>query len=399
MRLRIFYMPEGFGNIGYDFPAKSAPNVLDAANDGLSTDLATAKIAQLGQAVGRVGNPAVLLEDREIPLSGFGLLLSNLLASNPAITIKQGVSPLNAPHLLFLNAAGAEIARIVFRDGESVYIGRIAGNTITTGSVNILIGGNAGGGLTTGGSNIAIGGGAMQGNAGASAFNIVLGQDSLDRNGTAVGSGIVIVGHLSTNNGVQPVGNDNIFIGSSNNSTGTLASGIGIDNIIVGHANVMGGVLNNSIIIGNLKNGGPGAEMTVSNVIIIGRTDQNTLIGIPLPIVDNGNRLQVGGNIFSTGGIATAIRTTTTLAETFGATDSTIIADATAGNLNVSINPATTSQRIGNLKKKDATLNTVTLTPTSGQVFGLGAPAASISMGAQGQSITFQSDGTNIFIL
>lgn len=392
-------MPEGFGNVGYDFPAANAAGVLDAANDGLSTDAATSKIAQLGQTVGRVGNPAVLLEDREIPLAGFGVLLSNLLASNPAITIKQGVSPLNAPHLLFLNSAGVEIARIVFRDGESVYIGRNAGATVTVGTVNILIGGNAGGGLLAGGSNICIGSGAMQGNGGASAFNIVIGQDSLDRNGVSVGSGVIVLGHLSTNNGVQPVGNDNIFIGNSNNTTGLAATGIGIDNIILGHANIMGGVLNNSIIIGNLKNGGPGAEMTVSNVIIIGRTDQNTLIGIALPIVDNGNRLQVGGNIWMSGGIAPAIRTTTTLAETFGATDSTIIADATGGNINVSIDPTTTSQRMGNLKKKDASLNTVTLTPSSGQVFGLGAPAASISMGAQGQSISFQSDGTNIFIL
>ena len=397
--LRIFYSPEGFGNIGYDFPAAAGANVLDAANDGLSTDAATSKIAQLGQTVGRVGNPAVLLEDREIPLAGFGVLLSNLLASNPAITIKQGVSPLNAPHLLFLNSAGVEIARIVFRDGESVYIGRNAGATITTGTVNILIGGNAGGGLLAGGSNICIGGGAMQGNGGASAFNIVLGQDSLDRNGVSVGSGVIILGHLSTNNGVQPVGNDNIFIGNSNNTTGTAATGIGVDNIILGHANIMGGVLNNSIIIGNLKNGGVGAEMTVSNVIIIGRTDQNTFIGRPLPIVDNGNRLQLGGNAWMTGGIAPGIRTTTTLAETFGALDSTIIADATAGNLNVNIDPTITTQRIGNLKKKDASANTVTLTALSGQVFGLGAPAASISMGVQGQSITFQSDGTNIFIL
>jgi hypothetical protein len=397
--LRIFYSPEGFGNIGYDFPAAAGANVLDAANDGLSTDAATSKIAQLGQTVGRVGNPAVLLEDREIPLAGFGVLLSNLLASNPAITIKQGVSPLNAPHLLFLSSAGVEIARIVFRDGESVYIGRNAGATVTLGTVNILIGGNAGGGLLAGGSNICIGGGAMQGNGGGSAFNIVLGQDSLDRNGVSVGSGVIILGHLSTNNGVQPVGNDNIFIGNSNNTTGTPATGIGVDNIILGHANIMGGVLNNSIIIGNLKNGGVGAEMTVSNVIIIGRTDQNTFIGRPLPIVDNGNRLQLGGNAWMTGGIAPGIRTTTTLAETFGALDSTIIADATAGNLNVNIDPTITTQRIGNLKKKDASANTVTLTALSGQVFGLGAPAASISMGVQGQSITFQSDGTNIFIL
>jgi hypothetical protein len=70
MKLRIFYMPEGQGNISYDFPPDTAPGVLNAANDGLSTDAATGKIAQLGQTVGRVGNPAGLLETRELPMNG-----------------------------------------------------------------------------------------------------------------------------------------------------------------------------------------------------------------------------------------------------------------------------------------------------------------------------------------
>lgn len=73
MRLKLFYSPEGFGNVGYDFPPNSAPAVLNNANDGLSTDAATAKIAQLGQTVGRAGDPAILLEDREIPDGGFRL--------------------------------------------------------------------------------------------------------------------------------------------------------------------------------------------------------------------------------------------------------------------------------------------------------------------------------------
>jgi hypothetical protein len=266
----------------------------NAAVNGLSVNGSGQVV--LGNDVG--GTSAKLLNNREIPLNAFGVLFSGMNAPNPAFTFKQAVSPLNSPTFLWQTSAGVEIGRLTIKEGESVYLGRNAGASVTTGNVNILIGGNAGGGLLTGSSNICIGGGAMQGNSGASAFNICIGQDSLDRNTTGtIGAGIVVVGHLSTNNGTQPVGNDNIFLGNSNNSTGTAASGIGIDNIILGHANVMGGNLNNSIIIGNLKNGGAGAEMTVSNVIIIGRTDQNTLINPVLPIVDNGSRLQVNGSI------------------------------------------------------------------------------------------------------
>ena len=43
------------------------------ANDGLSKDLATGTIAQLGQTVGRPGDPAALTEDREIPDVGHRL--------------------------------------------------------------------------------------------------------------------------------------------------------------------------------------------------------------------------------------------------------------------------------------------------------------------------------------
>lgn len=66
--LRLYRSAEGQGNIGYDdAPSDTAGQPLTGANDGTSTDLATGKIVQLGQAVGRAGNPATLTEAREIP--------------------------------------------------------------------------------------------------------------------------------------------------------------------------------------------------------------------------------------------------------------------------------------------------------------------------------------------
>lgn len=402
MKCRLFYFPEGFGNVGYDFPPANAAHVLDAANDGLSTDAATSKIAQLGQTVGRVGNPAQLLEDREIPLNAFGLLLSGMTGANPAITIQQGVSPLDEPQLLFLDNTGAEIGRITFNDQRSIAIGPRAGANMSPGGTNgkILIGNSAGHDLTTADTIIAIGSGAMQGTGAVNPSNIIgIGNDVLDRNGGAIGNAHIVLGNNSLDGGAAPsLGVRGIFIGHSISSGGGNAVNLGDDIIVIGHS-VNPGAVGNIIVIGNLQNGTN--KITIGNIIILGDNTKNTLIGFPtnVPWVDNGNRVQVKGNVWMSGGIAPNIRTTTTAAETFGALDYTIIADATAGNINVNVDPTITTQRIGNLKKKDATVNTVTLTALSGQIFGLGAPAASFSMGAQGQSISFQSDGTNIYVI
>jgi hypothetical protein len=140
--------------------------------------------------------------------------------------------------------------------------------------------------------------------------------------------------------------------------------------------------------------------LTLSNVVVIAKSDQNVLIGqVVAAWTDNGNRLQVNGNGFFAGGLAPKIRTTTTLAETFGALDNTILCDATAGNLVVTIDPTLTTQRIGNVKKIDSSVNTVTLTAASGLIFDIGAGVASLSVGVQGENLQFQSDGTNIYIL
>lgn len=395
-------MPEGQGNVGYDFPAKSAPNVLNAANDGLSTDAATAKIAQLGQTVGRAGNPAKLLETREIPLNGFSVLLSGITAANAALLLRQLASGVNDPQIIFQNAAAAEIGRITFIDGLSFFIGPNAGANAVAGGTNgkILIGNSAGHDLVNADTIIAIGSGAFQGTGALVQPNdiIAIGNDVLDRNGGAIGDHNVVIGNNSFSGGAAPaMGTNNLLIGSRNSSGAANSSTIGNNNILLGMQTDIGNI-SNSIVIGTFINGIN--LMSLSNVVVLGKSDQNTLIGqVVAAWSDNGNRLQVNGNGFFAGGLAPKIRTTAVLAEVFGPLDYTILADATAGAFNCNIDPTITNQREGNLKKIDASANNVTLTALSGNIFGLGAPAPSISIGVQGQSLHFQSDGTNIYIL
>jgi hypothetical protein len=401
MRLRIFYSPEGFGNVGYDFPAANAANVLDAANDGLSTDAATSKIAQLGQTVGRALDPAKLLEVREIPLNGFSILLNGVTAANAALIIKQLVSLTNSPQLIFQNAAGTEISRICFPDNQGILIGALAGAANNaSGKTVVLIGNSAGHDLTTSNIIIAIGSGALQGSGAINPNSIIgIGQDCIDRSGGAIADHIINLGHnsLSSGNPVFTLGTNIINIGNRNGS-GANAGSIGAEVTVIGHRSNVGGGLTNTIVIANFNNGVN--LLTLSNVVVIAKSDQNVLIGqVVAAWTDNGNRLQVNGNGFFAGGLAPKIRTTTTLAETFGALDNTILCDATAGNLVVTIDPTLTTQRIGNVKKIDSSVNTVTLTAASGLIFDIGAGVASLSVGVQGENLQFQSDGTNIYIL
>jgi len=57
-------------------PGPTGPTgIIANANNGLSLDTATGTIAQLGQDVGAVGDPAALLSNREIPMGGFSFLM------------------------------------------------------------------------------------------------------------------------------------------------------------------------------------------------------------------------------------------------------------------------------------------------------------------------------------
>jgi hypothetical protein len=246
--LRLFY--EGLGNIYYDLPAAAAPNVVDAANDGLSTDLATAKIAQLGQAVGRAGDPAILLEDREIP--------------NPG--------------------------------AFTVFFGKNDG-------VSDVVGINSGAGVSI---------------------------------GNASGQGLLI-----------------------------FAFGINW------------------------------------NFAILSATQIQQVLGSENWLYDNvTKRIKFSNTIIAGGGLGANVRAPATAAiVTALKNDYTLLIDTSGGNCQLNIDPAVFANQVLNIKKLTADFNNITLTPTSGTIQGIGAPAATFVFNTQGQSVTLQSDGTNIYIL
>lgn len=78
--------------------------------------------------------------------------------------------------------------------------------------------------------------------------------------------------------------------------------------------------------------------------------------------------------------------------------------DTTAGNIIINLDPSILNANGVNnnlliFKKISADVNTITLTPTSGTIQELGAPAASFAFSAQGESISVMNDGTNFFIV
>jgi hypothetical protein len=407
--LRIFY--EGLGNIYYDLPAAAAPNVVDAANDGLSTDAATAKIAQLGQTVGRLGNPAVLLENREIPFDVFSLLLNNIgKAVGAHLKFKKdAAADANFdPFIEVLKSDGTALLKFRITDNHSLYINRLPSGA-STGRNNLVMMEEAGGKLTTGRDNVLLGAGCGNGLTTQQGW-VVIGEDNIDMfAGSNAGDFGICIGANNFNAGfITNIGNNFILLGSANNNS--TGDSIGDFVIIIGGANMgLGGGMHDTIIIGNQATTGP--TVTISNVVIIGTGGQNLLIGqspVGAAFIDTGERVQIKGTVKSRNnslGIRAGIA-----ADTFTVNDNTLLMDSTAGNMTVSITPANLSSVgaginanrtgiVGNVKKISADLNTITLNATSGLIYGLGAPAASLVFNTQGQSVAFQSDGTNIYIL
>jgi hypothetical protein len=246
--LRVFY--EGFGNVNYEFPAAGGGGVvLTAADDGLSTDALTGKTAQLGQTVGRVGDPAALTEDREIPDAG----------------------------------------------GFTLFIGKNDG-------VSNVIGLNPDGGI-----------------------------DVSNTNGRAF-----------------------LYFDTFKNFTIDMLSatdisfGFGSDRL---------------------------SYDTVTKKFIFSSSVQVT--GLAAAITPESGSVTV-----------------TPTRQNFG-----FLQDTTVGNVNYVLDPAVLSKHIFWVKKTTADVNTITLTPTSGTIQDIGAPAASFAFNNQGETIMVHCDGTNFYII
>ena len=320
------------------------------AQNGVSIDpgsTASNRIVDWGQVPGAVGNPAALLNNREIPTGGFNTLFSGIDVS-PVFTWQDDVLLYDNYRIKILgtNSAGSEIFRLAYSgdipgDEGSIYIGYHAGQ-FATGHENFALGWRALEQLTTGGSNVAVGyEGLLACTTGFA--NIAIGSDPMN-NLTTGGNNIAIGGAVSggapgiTTGNKNIVlgshagpeigsGNENIFMGFSTGYCNTLpaqntngnifiggeicaTSGYGTNNIVIGTSvnflinGVMGdnnvwlgagvqsaGGVSNSVLLGY------GMTCNVSNVVRLGRADQNTIVGSTVDIADNGSRLQVLGSV------------------------------------------------------------------------------------------------------
>ena len=396
--LKIFRSAEGQGNIGYDDAPTTVPAAPITNADNLLTKVGST--VEFGQVPGTLGNPGALIHDTEAPLNGFSLLfdlIGKLAGKHLIFKYDPAAAALFEPYFEFQDSAGTKIATLrIDPTGLGIYLGLNNGTT-AIGRQNVSIGDNTMLGVTTMRDSIAIGAQALLGAGLVNAVEkvVAIGADCMD-----IGAGFdiksygVFIGANSGDSGARNVGLNNTWVGSFiNNGALVLVGDTGDFCIFLGSQIATGGGCTNLTIIGNA------ITSLLSNLVLLGRFDQNVVIGAALSAeTDDGNKLQVRGN-FDSKGISQPIRTTATAAETFGANDYTILCDTTAGNITVTIDPTTRVGKIGNVKKISADINSVTLTAASGLIFDIGAGVASVSFNTQGENLQFQSDGTNIYIL
>ncbi len=183
------------------------------ADNGLS--MSTATNVQLGQDVGAVGNPGILLNHREIPMGGFTLSLNASAAQSVNIfQTKNAATSIRAriTSTASFSNTGGQTAAEVFGDGATVtganstVIGHnstaatnsiVIGKDITAGTLSIIITPNTGINVSAYTQGVAVGG-TLTGNSGTA---IGVGT-SAGISGTAVG-----VNSLATTSGTALGGN------------------------------------------------------------------------------------------------------------------------------------------------------------------------------------------------
>jgi len=191
----------------------------------------------------------------------------------------------------FNTAVGQESLSLLTAGGQNTAIGRNAGQTVT-GSNNVFVGNDTN--VWTG-SNLVIIGSAvgLSGLSVASAGNTIIGALAFETSPT-VGANNTIIG-FNNFNASQTIGVNNIVLGQTNSST---AGAMVNNNVIIGSNVVLStGVISGTIVI---QNSGAAYNVQIANVVVIGNSAQNTLIGFPSPVVTATNiasqRLQVNGN-------------------------------------------------------------------------------------------------------
>lgn len=105
--------------------ASSGSGVLTGADNGLSVSTVTPGTAVLGQDIGQAGNPAALLSEREVPMSGVGI---NFLSSGTGYARLSSVGGAEGILYLYKGSNGQQPAEIVTQQGQNPAPGAPFGN-------------------------------------------------------------------------------------------------------------------------------------------------------------------------------------------------------------------------------------------------------------------------------
>ncbi|OQP57958.1 hypothetical protein A3860_39580 [Niastella vici] len=324
------------------------------ANNGLSMG---GRNVQLGQSVGAAGNPAALLDNREIPMNGFNLSLSGTGKFIAGRTTNDGVGLIqnagsysydrtdsNGIYAGSVRMLGqkASSTTAIFGLGNSTNISAVSssasvialgpntGNSITSGYNSVILGFNCGNAIvspfnfyaignscltnSTGTENLAIGNACLYSNT-TGVFNNAVGESQVlkysltgignNAFGTNAGNLIktgnynVCIGHDAGGGNYSFPGSEAtecIFISPRGN---TAPAGIYTNCLFVGEkagkqtSNAATSITNSGIIANNVTT-------DLDNVFVISNISQRVILPSSSNIVtvDNGSKLQVNGTAY-----------------------------------------------------------------------------------------------------
>lgn len=185
-------------------------------------------------------------------------------------------------------AVGHVSQNAMLTGARNITMGRTSLLRATTANSNIVLGDSAMQECLTGNENVAIGykaSGAMQGDN-----NIAIGGHAMFYQSSTAGltrpSTLNIAIGYNASFTVQ-LGTNNVVLGSNANLTGIL----GDSNILIGAGTDSTASITNTTLIGT------SITTALSNIVALGRSDQNILLGNTTPATDNGAKLQVNGDI------------------------------------------------------------------------------------------------------
>jgi hypothetical protein len=258
--------------------------VIVSANNGTSV---SSNNVQLGQAVAAVGNPAILLSHREIPMGGFTLSLNASAAQsanifqtkNSSAAIRARINSAAA----FSNTGG-QTGSEIFGDGASV-----------SGQNSIAIGNSA---VATEQSTVI---GNLASNSTSTGSDVVIGKSAIN---SATNPGSVLIGNSTSSTGT---GGSNVLIGQEATSSNATVVGIGYQANVSGVSSVGVGA---QVVVGSTHQYsqayGAGATTTAANQLVFGATSA-LLGGINDVYIGRGVTSTVNGDlsIQTTGGSGT----------------------------------------------------------------------------------------------